>query len=184
MMVGNCFAGIIDYRTGAVIPGTENVTPGMNMLLNGYKLQYAELSNLDLTGSTFANADLSFADLSNSTLSGPGLDPTLVNVDFAGANLTDANLSFVNSDALVLQVGMNFQNTISINTDFTSAELFGADFTGSLVQDSFFDNADLTDVTGLVITTTPEPGTLWLLPAFALCIARRRKAAAAVSRAF
>ena len=175
LSTGNCFAGIIDYRTNTVIPGTENITPGPNMSLNGFNLQYAELSNLDLTGSTFVGADLSFADLSNSSLSGPGLNPALVNVNFSQANLTGANFSFVNSSADTVQTGMNFKNTIDIGTNFTSAELFGANFTGAFVQNSNFANADLTDVQGLVITPAPEPATMWLLPAFVLLVAAKRR---------
>ena len=110
-------------------------------------------------------------------LSGPGLDPSLINADFSQANLTGADFSFVNNDALVVQEGMNFRDATIVNANFTSAELFGADFTGSYVLNSNFVDADLTDVTGLVTLTTPEPRTLWLLSAFGLLIPRKRKPA-------
>lgn len=91
----------------------------------GASLQYRDLSNVDMRGAVFRDANLTGSSLRGANLSGAKFNnTTLANVDATGANFSGASLADRNSRAA---------DAIFRNVDFTDArlEIDGGDFTGS-----------------------------------------------------
>jgi uncharacterized protein YjbI with pentapeptide repeats len=146
-------ADIFRWDNGQLIPGTEGITPGPATEIGARVLQFAELSNTnltrssfydnrmlhgsDLTGARFNNADLSYTVLTASNLSGAA---------FAGATVIGTNLhvtqgftkvqlystaSYRAKDLHEIQLG---------RINLTGWELSGQDLTGAI-----FSHSTLTD---------------------------------------
>lgn len=108
-------AQIYRWDTGAVIPGTEGITPGPGVQLgserhwelgvdwindgpwntNERNLRYADFSEFDLSESDFHQSWLDSADFSEANVTNASLNwSTLTDANLTGANLTNADLSF------------------------------------------------------------------------------------------
>ena len=131
-------ADIYRWDTGAVVPGTEGITPGPGVQLDHIELEYARLGGwnpgeaMDLTGANFEASNLTIANLSSSTLTNANLaganlySSTLTNANLTGANLAGATLPYstltnANLTGAVV-TGTQFNNTTSLG--FTSAQLY------------------------------------------------------------
>ena len=116
-------------------------------LLPGAILTGANLSNTDLLFANVTNADLSNADLSNASLFG-----TVFNYsDLTGATFVGATFSADFSNAILTNVdfsGADFGNSLLFEADLTNADFSGATF-GSFPD---FCGADLSNAVGLSST--------------------------------
>jgi len=92
---------------------------------SGAVLDYADLSSIDLTGTTWSGASLRFANFEGSTLdNAKGLNGAS-NTRLAGANFIAASLK-----------GVDFRGGLLNGADFSRAELSGANFSGAtLIND-------------------------------------------------
>jgi uncharacterized protein YjbI with pentapeptide repeats len=81
-------ADIKNWQTHETIPDTEGTTPGLGVQLDHRELEYAKLSELDLTDANFELSNLAYASLRGSTLRGS----TLTDANLTGANLAYASL--------------------------------------------------------------------------------------------
>ena len=99
-------AEIDRWDTGQPIPDGQSLFPGPGMSASNLSLEYANLSNANLSFSAFQSADLQYATFQNSTLSGAIFDT---------ANLQNANLSNTNLTNIIFQNalinGANFANS-------------------------------------------------------------------------
>ena len=120
------------WDTGAVIPGTEGITPGPGVQLDHRQLEYAKLGGwnpgeaMDLTGANFEASDLTHALLFSSTLT---------NANLTGANLTNATLSesaLTNANL----TGANLTDAYLNSSTLTDANLTGANVTGTSLYDA------------------------------------------------
>jgi uncharacterized protein YjbI with pentapeptide repeats len=166
-------ADIFRWDNGQLIPGTEGITPGPATEIGARALQFAELSNTnltgswfydkmlhgsDLTGARFTNANLSYTVLTKSNLSG---------ADFSGATIIGTYLygtqgftkeqlySTASYQAKDLHdIGLGFFLDLS-GWDLSGQDLTGAAFSGSTLTDAnlagaylanaYFDGATLTN---------------------------------------
>ena len=110
----------------------------VNADLSGVNLSEANLSAANFTGANLARANLSGADLSGT--------------NFTGANLTDADLSYADFHETKFINAHCYQTTFSIDhsrfgenhrPDFTGANLFNSDFSGSYHLSAIMTNANL-----------------------------------------
>jgi uncharacterized protein YjbI with pentapeptide repeats len=127
LWAGPSWAQIYNDQTGQMIPGTQRITPGPGVDLNGWntpghELEFANLVSIDLTNASFATSDLTYASF---------LGSTLENSDFTNANLTNCNLSAASIDsANFSQANLtkaNFEYA-TIEGDLSQANLTSADF--------------------------------------------------------
>jgi uncharacterized protein YjbI with pentapeptide repeats len=144
-------ADIHDFY-GAIIPGTEGMTPGPSTSFDGLILRDADLRFVDLTGSSFVGAGINRASFFGSTL---------LDVDFSEARITDVNFDrfslagtrWVRSNldtvsftsANLEQVDLSHSRLTSSN--FTGANLQGANLAGARIDSSQFVTADLRQAT-------------------------------------
>lgn len=98
-------------------------------LLKTNRCYGCDLSAIDFTGKKMRGADLEKSDLS-------------------GCNFEKADLEGANLKGAIL-VRANFRETNLKKADFYRADLTGADLTGASVQNTLFDSAELSGVTGL-----------------------------------
>lgn len=99
-------ADVVRRDNGAVIPGTEGITPGPGVDLSDLDLSFAALNNRNLTGGFFTASNLTSATFKSSLLTA---------TDFTAANLSQADL-----DRATLT------NTIFTNAIITGSILNGA----------------------------------------------------------
>ncbi len=150
-------ADIYRWDNGQLIPGTEGITPGPGVRLDGWNtethnLRYADFSGgLDLTEADFHESWLDGVDFSAANLALAGLySSTLSDANLAGANLTHANVSrttLTNADLS----GANLTGVALFYSTLTGADLKGSNLTGADLYDSTLTNADLT---GAIIAGT------------------------------
>jgi uncharacterized protein YjbI with pentapeptide repeats len=98
-------ADIYRWDNGQVIPGTEGTNPAPGVILSQHELEYAALSEFDLTGAQLDRTNLGFAVL---------YDSNLTNANLAGANLSDADFH----DAVL--TGAHLNDAIIQRADFSS----------------------------------------------------------------
>jgi uncharacterized protein YjbI with pentapeptide repeats len=123
LYVGPFADAIYRWDDGFPIPGTEGLNPGPGLALNHLDLQYASLSEFDLTGSSFVGSNLSHAKF---------VDTNLSIVDLTEANLRDANLTGSTLD------GARFTNANLSFAVFGSSSLQGVDLTDAIVSGASF----------------------------------------------
>ncbi|MEZ6118936.1 MAG: pentapeptide repeat-containing protein [Pirellulaceae bacterium] len=124
------------YRTdGQWIPGTEGIEPGPGVVLDGWDLHAANLASLDLSNSSFVEANLASADL-RSKLS----NANLIRADLTDANLAGSNLYQTNLAGATLNKA-NLSNAIIRSGNFVSAR---------------FQDANLENVKMLAISDSPH----------------------------
>ena len=111
-------ADIYRWDNGELIPRTERIEPGPGVDLTRLSLEFAALSNLDLSGASIWAVTLTNADFSGTNLSKAALfSSRLMNANLADANLNEAS--------------------------FTNAKLLNANLTGALINGTSF--ADVTE---------------------------------------
>jgi uncharacterized protein YjbI with pentapeptide repeats len=125
---GAANAAIFRWDDGEVIPGTEAITVGPGMIVDGLELHFADLAAASLTGASFVGTDLNSALFDESTLT--------------DANFTDADLHFA-SLVLSTLVGANFSNADLHLASLADTMLANANFTGALVNEANFVGSDV-----------------------------------------
>ncbi|MFQ6028710.1 MAG: toll/interleukin-1 receptor domain-containing protein [Dehalococcoidia bacterium] len=123
--------------------------------LRGADLRQANLENADLDRAILSDANLTGANLSGATLSRANLDR---------ANLTDAILTGVNFNGAALTrtnlTNANFQDADLYETILNAVEVAGANFAGSILGYTVFQNCDLSGAQGLDQVRHDAPSTL------------------------
>lgn len=150
-----------------VIPGTEDITVGPGMVIEGVHLDYADLGGLDLTGSRIdtacmargnlagtllveANVTIGIADIltmpnadfSDGSFSAWIMSGDLRRANFSGAEL-DLQLDNTNASGAIFE-GVDFRNSSFFNVNFTDANLRDTNWVGSWLWSGRFENADFT----------------------------------------
>ena len=129
-------------------------------LLNGANLRgadcrQADFSNADMDRIILSDANLSGANLRGANLSRANLD----RADLTGADLTGATL---NGTALTRTILADtiFRESDFYEAVFNSTPMSGADFTGSIMGYTVFENCDLSGAVGLDLVRHDAPSTL------------------------
>jgi uncharacterized protein YjbI with pentapeptide repeats len=131
-------ADIFRWDNGALIPGTQGITPGPGVQLSNRYLQYARLSQTNLTGANFTSSDLTEGSFYSSTLDGANLSGAILSgASFLGASLMSANLS---GAYLLGETDLDHSN-------LTNANLSAADLTNANLSRATLDGANLTGAT-------------------------------------
>jgi uncharacterized protein YjbI with pentapeptide repeats len=136
-------AGIQNWKTGLIIPGTEGITPHTVMSLerwntSSHNLQYADFSGgLDLRDIYLNICWLDYARFNQANLSESIFQfSTLTNTDLTQANLTYARFWITDlTNANLTQANLtytSFGDTTFANANFTDAVLQGASFGGAI----------------------------------------------------
>ena len=129
-------------------------------LLNGANLRGADCRDADFSNADMDRVILSDANLTGANLRGANLSrANLDRADLTGADLTGATL---NGTALTRT---NLTNTVFQDSDFYEAVfnttvMDGADFTGSIMGYTVFQNCDMSGATGLDAVRHDAPSTL------------------------
>ena len=155
-------ADIFRWDNGELIPGTKGITAGPGVQLDHYELAYAELSQLDLTGSRFDFSNLSNAHLGQSNLTSVNLTgANLAHAFLSSATLTGTNLTLADTrGALGLDVtGATLRNTILPDGTLPISEWFADD---RLVVRNFHGAPENDVDPELVGITLPLTGNLFL----------------------
>ncbi len=113
----------------------------------GADLDRIILSDANLTGANLRSANLSRANLDRANLTGADLTGATLN----GAALTRTNLTDV-----------NFQESDFYAAVFNTTPVTGANFTGSIMGYTVFQNCNLSDAQGLELVRHDAPSTLGL----------------------
>ena len=129
-------------------------------LLNGANMRGANLSGADLS-----NADLDRATLSDANLTGANLaGANLSRANLTGANLTDATLTGANLSGAGLTrtalVNTTFQETDFFEAVLHNPDLTGAQFGGSIMGYTVFQDCDISKAEGLDQVRHDAPSTV------------------------
>jgi len=151
----NAYSEIYRSDTGALIPGTEGITPGPGVQLDQRELELARLSRIDLSGASFDHSNLQLASFWESTLTGARFDEArLYGADFFGATMRDA--SFVGADLSYADLRGDLTNADFSNANLTQATiqyrtlpdgtqagtpLYGAKFDRAVIDFAILDRA-------------------------------------------
>lgn len=125
----------------------RTVKPPADAVFQNCDFSGAIFHGLDLSGLEFRNCLFQQADLSNSILLGTRF---LDGCDFSGASLKEVEAEEADFSTAILQKAI-----------FTGSVLTAATFTGSKVQQSIFDRADLTDALNFSPDRTKVLGTVF-----------------------
>ena len=148
--------------------------------LNPCHLYHADLREADLSNALFNGSNMRGADLRGANLTGADLDRTILSdADLSGANLTNANLqrtSLVGARLIGANLtGANFSGASLVRSDLTDAVLDGTDFfqtqvwgcilnganfTGSAMGYTVFQDCDLRNAPGLDQVRHDAPSTV------------------------
>jgi uncharacterized protein YjbI with pentapeptide repeats len=147
-------ADILNWQTGQVIPGTEPITPGPGVDISGWNaaahnLDYAALSDLDLTSATLSWNWFNYADFKGTNLTGAWLLESVV----ANADFTDAIVKGTWFDSASGFTKEQLYSTTSYrNKDLGSIKLYGCnlsacDLHSQNLQGAWLSSANLTGAT-------------------------------------
>ena len=131
-----------------------------NSLLNGANLRGADCREADFQGADLDRIILSDANLSGANLRGANLNrANLDRANLSGADLTGATL---NGAALTRTnlTEVNFQESDFYEAVFNTTRLTGANFGGSIMGYTVFQNCNLSDALGLDTVRHDAPSTL------------------------
>jgi uncharacterized protein YjbI with pentapeptide repeats len=127
---------IYRWDTGTVIQGTQGIEPLPGVALNNRILDFADLSNANLSLSTFASSDLIKANFTSANLSSSNFTSSdLTKADFTSANLTSAKLE----NAIL--AGANLVAAKLTNAKLHRASLANATFARAAVTGANFGGA-------------------------------------------
>jgi uncharacterized protein YjbI with pentapeptide repeats len=120
-------ADIFRWDNGALIPGTQGITPGPGVQLSNRNLDYADLSQWDTSSSNNTAMNLTGAQFNSSNLIKARFDhAVLTNAALRGANLVDSDFSYAvlnNADLSgAIVAGAKFGYTTS--RGFTKEQLY------------------------------------------------------------
>ena len=169
---------VYNWDTGEVIPGTEGVTPGPGMELEGWSsadhnLRYADFSGgLDLHDSSFQESWLDHAWFIGADLTGANFNvATLTGADLSGATVTGANFgrsyqyagTGLTADQLYSTASYQASDLRGIclayndltGCNFASQDLTDAALWGATLTDADFDGAN---VAGAMLADTTRRG--------------------------
>ncbi|MGN6368774.1 MAG: pentapeptide repeat-containing protein [Phycisphaerae bacterium] len=143
-------ASIIRWDTHAVIPGTQNITPGPGVNLSNRSLPFA-LFDTDLSSANFSQSDLRNARF---------LGATVTNANFNNANILNAHFDNLTSGgfknaqlaATASYKANNLSHTTFINDnlanwDFHSQNLTSVNFSAANLANANLTNATITSAT-------------------------------------
>ncbi len=162
-------ADVYRWDIGALIPGTEGITPGPGVQLDHRELEYANLSQKDLTGANFESSNLANAALYESTLANADLRgvnlthawlafSTLTNANLRGAVVTETRLGYATSTGFTKEQlystasyqakdlhGIALDSNDLSGWNFSGQNLANAELSDSKMTDANLSLADLTD---------------------------------------
>jgi uncharacterized protein YjbI with pentapeptide repeats len=162
-----CRAEIYRWDTGALIPRTEGIVPGPGVQLGNQILEYADLSQSNLTDSSFEHSNLTSANITNANLTGAHFyHATLRNADLTGAVVTGTALGETTSRGFTKEQlystasykTKNLQGILLYENDLTGWDFSGQNISNAYFWSSVWTGANLTDaiVTGAQFPyTTP-----------------------------
>ncbi len=172
-------ADVFRRDNGALIPGTEGITPGPGVQLDHRELEYGDLSQRDLTGANFESSNLAYAGFFSSTLTNANLSGTVVTgTDFweatsngftkeqlystASYQAKDLHgISLVSNDLRRWNLsGQNLANARLANSNLANADLRGTDLTNASLSSSRLANTNLNgaEVAGASFDSTTSRG--------------------------
>jgi uncharacterized protein YjbI with pentapeptide repeats len=134
---------VFRWDDGEPIPGTEAITVGPGMIVDGLEIQFADLFEASLTAASFVGADVSDGFLDGSTLTDANFSGAVLTgasfqfVDATGANFTNADLQFAFLDTSTL-VEADFSNADLRDASFVDTMVTDANFTGAMVNGTAF----------------------------------------------
>ena len=123
--------------------------------LRGANLSEADLSNADLDRAVLSDANLTGANLTNANLS----RANLTGADFTDATLTGADLSRAGLNRTTM-VNATLQGTDFYEAIMLSPELTGANFSGSIMGYTVFQDCDLGGAEGMDQVRHDAPSTV------------------------
>ena len=147
-------ADILRWDNGDVIPGTEGIDVGPGAELDNLRLEFANLSRIDLSDASFVNSNLNHAILSGSSLSNANLTDAFIGGARFGGHLSmeqlyaTASYKTANLEDVIFTckppvggcVGEGPQADLRRPWDFSGQNLTGASLGSSTLR-----NADFTD---------------------------------------
>jgi uncharacterized protein YjbI with pentapeptide repeats len=131
-------ADIFRWDNGRLISGTEGITPQPGARLDFRQLEFADLAERYMHGSSFRQANLSRADFTESVLAGSDL--TLANLN--RAKLMRADLGFSLFD-LADMSGANLSGASILGSSLMRTKLTNANLSGAVLSGANLTNADL-----------------------------------------
>jgi uncharacterized protein YjbI with pentapeptide repeats len=156
-------ADIFRWDNGQLIPGTKGITLGPGVHLSNRQLEYARLSDIDLTGANFQYSDLTGADFQYSDLTKASLwDSNLTDANLSAATVTQAiffRVTGFTKEQLYSTVSYRQKKLLGIRLEFS--DFSGWDFTGQDLTGASFSSSNLTgaNLTGATVTGADFAGT-------------------------
>ncbi|MEX2139819.1 MAG: pentapeptide repeat-containing protein [Pirellulales bacterium] len=135
---GSAIAAIFRWDDGELIPGTEAITVGPGMIVDGLELHFADLAGATLTGASFLGTDLTDALLDGSRLTNAGFS----NAEVTGASfLATTPLGFTKEQ---LYETSSYQAMSLPRIILAENNLSGWDFHGQRLEEADLRDSDLT----------------------------------------
>ena len=148
-------ADVFRWDDGELIPGTEGIEPGPGATFDHLTLQFADLTERDLTGASFHHANLQGASFYRTNLTNANLSDAIV----THANFVNATSHGFTDEQLYSTASYKAKDLQGI--DLTVNDLAGWDFNGQDLSAARLDSATVTgaDFTDALIQGTDFTGT-------------------------
>jgi uncharacterized protein YjbI with pentapeptide repeats len=143
-------AAIFRWDNGEVIPGTEGITVGPGMIVDGLELSFADLAGASLVGASFEGTNLSDARLHSSNLT----NAEFTDAEISGASFRATTALGFTKEQLYSTLSYLFTSMPGVN--LADNNLSGWDFSGQDMTGASFQNSNLSGaiISGAILNQT------------------------------